>query len=192
MDAIILVLTGAVIVLAIMFAKRQFMSFLAQKPEDYSDATDVFDIRTHLNGPMICEGLVYGPTGRVSSRFVGYFNAEWNRDEGVITEHFLYNDGTTQDRTWRLKVLPDRGIDARADDVIGGGYQSGPSVQLKYRIRLPKSSGGYVLDAVDWMYLTPSGAIVNRSQFRKFGIKVAELFATIRPVAVVEKYSAAA
>jgi len=38
-----------------------------------------------------------------------------------------------------------------------------------------------VLKTVDWMYLTPDGTIVNRSQFRKFGIKVAELVATLRP-----------
>jgi hypothetical protein len=32
------------------------------------------------------------------------------------------------------------------------------------------------------MYLTPGGVIVNRSQFRKFGIRVAELVATMRKV----------
>ena len=37
-----------------------------------------------------------------------------------------------------------------------------------------------MLDVVDWMYLTPNGTIINRSQFRKFGIKVAELFCTMR------------
>ena len=41
--------------------------------------------------------------------------------------------------------------------------------------------GSHVLKTVDWMYLTPDGTIVNRSQFRKFGIKVAELVATLRP-----------
>jgi hypothetical protein len=30
------------------------------------------------------------------------------------------------------------------------------------------------------MHLAPNGVIVNRSQFRKFGIKVAELVATMR------------
>ena len=39
-----------------------------------------------------------------------------------------------------------------------------------------------MLDAVDWMYVQPDGVILNRSQFRKFGIKVAELFCTIRPM----------
>jgi hypothetical protein len=31
------------------------------------------------------------------------------------------------------------------------------------------------------MYLMSNGSIMNRSQFRKFGIKVAELVATMRP-----------
>jgi len=54
-------------------------------------------------------------------------------------------------------------------------------VQLKYKIQLPESAGSHVLDTTDWMYLAPNGTIVNRSQFRKFGIKVAELVATMRP-----------
>ena len=34
------------------------------------------------------------------------------------------------------------------------------------------------------MYLMENGTIMNRSQFRKFGIKVAELVATMRRVPV--------
>ena len=63
---------------------------------------------------------------------------------------------------------------------------------LNYRIRLPESSGGHVLDAVDWMYLMENGTIINRSQFRKFGIKVAELVATIRPVEATDERQEAA
>jgi DNA/RNA endonuclease G (NUC1) len=52
---------------------------------------------------------------------------------------------------------------------------------LNYKIKLTEDAGGHVLNVTDWMYLAPNGAIVNRSQFRKFGIKVAELVATMRP-----------
>jgi hypothetical protein len=38
-----------------------------------------------------------------------------------------------------------------------------------------------VLDVTDWMYLMENGTIINRSQFRKWGVKVAELIATMRP-----------
>jgi hypothetical protein len=54
-------------------------------------------------------------------------------------------------------------------------------VQMRYKIRLPAEAGGHVLNVVDWMYLMPNGTIMNRSQFRKFGLKVAELIATMRP-----------
>jgi hypothetical protein len=45
---------------------------------------------------------------------------------------------------------------------------------------MAESAGGHVLDVTDWMYLMENGTIMNRSQFRKFGIKVAELVATMR------------
>jgi hypothetical protein len=63
----------------------------------------------------------------------------------------------------------------------GAGQQTGSALELKYRIKLPQASGGHELDAVDWMYLVENGTIMNRSQFRKYGIKVAELVATMRP-----------
>ena len=52
---------------------------------------------------------------------------------------------------------------------------------LKYTIELPGEAGGHRLDVTDWMYLTENGTIINRSEMRKFGFKVAELVATMRP-----------
>ena len=52
---------------------RGFASFAAQRPEDYARTEPVFDLRTHLNGPIRCEGVIYGPLGRVASRFTGDF-----------------------------------------------------------------------------------------------------------------------
>ena len=52
---------------------------------------------------------------------------------------------------------------------------------LRYRIVLPPEAGGYKLNTTDWMYLTADGAIMNKSEMRLFGVKVAELVATLRP-----------
>jgi hypothetical protein len=72
---------------------------------------------------------------------------------------------------------------ATADDVIGTaqGEQSGAVARITYRLRLPPEAGGHVLDVTDWLYLTENGTIMNRSEMRKFGFKVAELIATMRP-----------
>ena len=74
---------------------------------------------------------------------------------------------------------------AEADDVVGAGQGtvSGPTVQMLYNLRLPACGRrGMFVAVTDWMYLTENGTIINRSQFRKFGIKVAELVATMRRV----------
>ena len=183
MEALLFVALGIVLACAAFWSRARFADFLAQGPEDYTTG-DVFDVRKHLNGPMVCEGIIYGPTGRVSSRFVADFDIVWNGNVGVMNEHFRYDDGSTQDRAWHLTVGQEGRIRAKATDVVGEGegIQKGSAVQLKYQFRLPDDAGGHVLDTVDWMYLAPNGTIVNRSQFRKFGFKVAELVATMRPV----------
>ena len=182
MHPILLILIGVLLTLALLVAAARFRGFAAQKPADYAALGPRFDLREHLSGPILCEGVIYGPMGRISSRFVADMEARWDGNKGVMTEHFSYDSGVTQTREWRLTLGNDGQIRAEADDVEGAGegWVSGPTVLLRYRIRLPESSGGHVLDTTDWMYLVDNGTIINRSQFRKYGIKVAELVATMR------------
>jgi len=164
-------------------ARSKLASFAAQRPTDYAVAQgERLDLRAHLNGPMICDGVIFGPLGRVSSRFTADFNAEWTGSHGVMQEHFRYDSGATQSREWRLALGNDGQVTATAADVIGEGRgkQSGNALHLRDRLQRPADAGGHVLDVNDWMYLVPGGTLVNRSQFRKFGLKVAELVATIR------------
>ncbi|MEM8690586.1 MAG: DUF3833 family protein [Pseudomonadota bacterium] len=191
MDGILFAIFGAIIAFCLVWARSRYADFLAQDPEDYTG--EAFDLRTQLNGPILCEGVIYGPTGRVSSRFVADFDVTWEGNTGVMREHFKYDDGSTQDRAWNLTLGNDGQVKATAEDVVGTGEgrQAGGSLQLKYRIKLPESSGGHVLDTVDWMYLAPNGTIINRSQFRKYGLKVAELVATMRRVEEPELKEAA-
>ena len=184
MDSILYVLLGVLFAIGAVWARGRFASFLSQSPEDYaSGQSGQFDIRTHFNGPVKCEGAIFGPTGRVSSRFDADFDCHWEGNKCVMDEVFRYDDGTIQERAWHLELGNDGRIKATASDVEGDGtgVQMGDAVQLRYKLRLPEASGGHVLDVVDWMYLAPNGVIINRSQFRKFGIKVAELVATMRP-----------
>ena len=168
----------------ILIARSRLASFEAQRPSDYATGP-AFDIRERLNGPMECDGVIFGPTGRVSSRFVADFDVSWQGNVGTMSETFRYDSGSIQNRSWTLVVGADGTIRAEAADVVGTGtgQQQGSSVCLKYRIRLTPEAGGHVLTTTDWMYLLPNGHIANRSQFRKYGIKVAELVATMRPKA---------
>ena len=86
-------LVAAVVAVFIFILGRLFW-FKAQRADDYAHSPVQFDLRRHLNGPIDCEGIIYGPTGRVSSRFVGRFYASWQGNSGRMTERFEYDSGT--------------------------------------------------------------------------------------------------
>ncbi|ARE40455.1 Putative lipoprotein precursor [Rhodovulum sp. P5] len=183
MTGLAIFVLGLLVAFAAVALKDRYLGFKAQGPGDYANAGPDIDLRRHLNGPILCEGVIYGPTGRVTSRFVADFDATWEGDKGQMTEEFTYDSGATQSRIWTFSLGNDGTIRADAPDLVGSGHgmQMGSAIHLRYRIRLPADSGGHVLDVTDWMYLMENGAIMNRSQFSKFGIKVAELVATMRP-----------
>ena len=167
-----------------LWAAGRSMGFMSQKPSHYAGQEPAIDLRRHLSGPILCEGVIYGPLGRVTSRFVAEMEGRWEGNRGILDERFRYDSGTRQHRRWRLTLSNDGSIRAEAADIVGHGTgrQEGSAAQLTYTIRLPDSAGGWSLDVTDWMYLTENGTVMNRSQFRKFGIKVAELVATMRRV----------
>jgi Protein of unknown function (DUF3833) len=182
MHALIWMAIGGALVWLLLLARTHVASFRAQPAAQYAGLTPVFDPAVHLCGPILCEGVIFGPTGRVSSRFVADMLGSWNGPAGILAETFRYDSGAVQHRQWTLTVHAKGRIEATAPDVIGiaTGKVSGSGIMMRYRIKLPPESGGHVLNAVDWMYLVENGTILNRSQFFKFGILVAELVATLR------------
>lgn len=174
----------ACILLAALGMQRWFASFMAQAPADYAETDPRFDPRVHLGGEMISEGVIYGPMGRVASRFVADMAGVWTNSGGVLREVFTFADSETEMvREWTITDTGDNTFIATAPDIIGEaqGHYEGSALQMKYRLRLSESAGGHVLSVTDWLYLAPNGSIINKSEMRKFGIKVAELVATIRP-----------
>lgn len=171
------------ILLAALFARSRFLSFRAQSPSDYAETGPAFSLQRHLRGEILSEGLIYGPNGRMANSFVARMVGEWDGDTGTLSEEFTYSNGTRQSRKWFLKIGPGNRFTATADDIVGEaqGIVSGATIRMDYRIRLPKSAGGHILTATDWLYLTENGVIMNKSEMRKFGVKVAELIATMRP-----------
>ena len=182
-EPLLLILVGALLCAAGMLVHRHLASFRAQTPQDYDGLGPEFDMRRHLSGPILCEGVIFGPTGRVTSRFVAEMQGTWTGNRGVLAETFRYDSGAVQRREWRVALSGDGTFTAEADDIVGQGMgrHVGPALNITYSIRLPEDAGGHVLQTTDWMYLVQNGTIMNRSQFRKHGIVVAELMATLRP-----------
>jgi hypothetical protein len=176
-----LALALACLALLLVLVQRVFLGFMAQAPADYAGTGPAFDLPRTLDGPLVASGVIYGPTGRVATRFTADMQGTWDAEGGTLAESFRFDGGRTLTRAWR--IVPDAGgrFTATADDVVGTGTGevSGATAVLRYRLRLPESSRE--VDVTDWLYLGPDGVIANRAQFRRFGILLGEIVGTIRP-----------
>lgn len=178
-----LLLAFLIVLLLGLYAQRFFIGFGAQRSADYADTAPAFDMKIHLGGEMISEGVLFGPSGKVATRFVATMSGKWVGDTAVLAEEFRYSSGGSLSRAWNITLGQGGVFTATASDIIGlaEGQVSGSTVRMTYRLRLAEDAGGHVLDVVDWLYLVEDGTILNKSEMRKFGVKVAELIATIRP-----------
>lgn len=178
-----LIVAALFLIVLALFTKNALFSFRAQNPKDYDATGPSFSLKQHLSGEILSEGLIYGPTGRMTNSFVAKMVGEWDGDTGTLSEEFTYSNGTSQSRKWLLTIIDSESFTATAADIVGEahGTISGSTIKMTYKIVLPKDAGGYTLNAIDWLYLTENGVIMNKSEMRMFGIKVAELIATMRP-----------
>lgn len=182
MDLVWGILAGLVLAIVGWLIASRFIGFAAQQQADYNDRRPL-DPKRALAGKLAVDGVLFGPLGRVVSRFTAEMNCVWDGDELTINEQFIYDSGRTQDRSWVMTLGPNNTLSGGASDIFDAhGEVAGDALSLRYRLKLPDEAGGYVLSVKDWMYALDNGTLVNRSQMRKFGIKVVELVATIRPV----------
>jgi len=185
MAAVGYIIAGFALCLALVLAKDHFWSFRAQTLSDYAGEAPEFDVRTSLSGVFLADGVIYDYSGRVNARFGAKITGKFNEAGGVMDEEFFYlGKKEPQRRQWRITFTGPKTFTAEADDVVGTalGKASGNALRFTYRLRLSEGLGGHVLDVVDWLYLTESGTIVNRSDMRKFGVRAAELVAVFRRV----------
>ena len=87
MSFVTYILLGAALMATAVFFKERYVSFWAQKSDDYADGP-IFDIRERFNGPILCEGVIYGPTGKVSTRIVAKYEGSSKGNEGRKQEVF--------------------------------------------------------------------------------------------------------
>jgi hypothetical protein len=149
----------------------------APTPADYASQTPKLDLRQYFNGPLIAHGLFTDRAGKVQRRFTVRLMGRWQGDEGVLEEDFLYSDGKTERRVWRLRHLGEGRYSGRADDVVGEarGEAAGNALRWSYTLRLPVDGKVYEVDFDDWMYLMDDKLMLNKAQMSKFGLRLGEV-----------------
>jgi hypothetical protein len=144
---------------------------------DHANDKPVLDLRQYFNGTLDAYGVFTDRSGKVVRRFTVVMRCSWNGEEGVLDEDFVYADGTTQKRIWRLKHLGNGRYEGRADDVVGvaQGQPAGNAFRWGYTLALPVDGKVWEVQFDDWMYLMDERVMLNKAAMSKFGIHLGEV-----------------
>lgn len=150
--------------------------------EDYRSMQPALDLQEYFDGNITAWGQFQDRSGMVIKRFRVDMTGTWVGNEGTLDERFTYDDGSTQQRIWKIKKHDNGRYTGRADDVIGEaeGMAAGPALQWSYTLALPVDGKIYNVRFNDWMYLHDKHTMMNRAVMSKFGVKLGEITLTFR------------
>jgi hypothetical protein len=147
--------------------------------EDYAAERPALVLSEYFNGSLTAHGLFSDRSGQVVRRFTVKLVGRWTGREGVLEEDFVYSDGRTERRVWRLSDLGDGRYVGRADDVVGEaqGRAAGNALRWQYTLRLPVDGRVWDVQFDDWMYLmdVERKVMLNRAVMSKFGVRLGEV-----------------
>ena len=116
-------------------------------------------------------------SGKVVKRFTVRMTGSWKGDEGTLDEHFVYSDGSTQQRVWHLRHLGDGRYSGRVDDVVGEaqGLSAGNAIHWSYVLALPVNGRVWNVSMDDWMFLIDGRTLLNRTAMSKLGLHLGDV-----------------
>ncbi|MEM6782072.1 MAG: DUF3833 domain-containing protein [Pseudomonadota bacterium] len=143
----------------------------------YKDAEPKLVLEDFFDGTIKGWGMIQDSSGKVTRRFDVEIIASWDGDNGILDETFVFYDGETDKRIWKVKKIDDRNYVGTAGDIIGEatGEQEGNALRWAYQMDLTVDGRTFRMTFDDWMYLMNDGVLINRSYIKKFGITFAEL-----------------
>lgn len=160
------------------------VSCSAPNVEHYSKTTPNFDFKTFFSGKLKAYGVVQDFKGELTRKLVVDMNATWEGNQGVIEEDFVYDDGETQKRIWKITLNDDNTLTGTAADVLGvaQGKSDGSVFHWNYNVELPYDGSTLEVNFDDWMYLVTQSRLINRTSIVKFGVEVGEVTLVIEKI----------
>jgi hypothetical protein len=144
------------------------------KPDDFAQQEPRLDLFDYFNGHTQAWGLFEDRFGKVRRQFQVDIQGSVKDGELTLVEDFVYNDGETEQRIWRIRDKGKQRYSGRAADVIGQaeGVASGNALNWRYEMDLKVGDGRIRVSFDDWMFLQPGNVLINRAKVNKFGLEI--------------------
>ena len=147
------------------------------KPEDYKNTKPIIKIEEYFKGNVKAWGMLQGRSGEVKRQFVADMKGEFDGQNLILDETFIWNDGEKQERRWTIKKVGDNRYEGTAPDVVGiaKGISFGSAFKFEYKLLVPYKDKKIKIRFDDWIFKQDEKIAINKATLTKFGIKVGEL-----------------
>ncbi len=145
--------------------------------EDFAGQEPELELERFLEGRLTAHGIFQDRFGDVRRSFVVDVLGEWDGETLTLTEDFVYEDGTTERRVWRLTQTSDESWTGTAEGVVGEatGEESGNAFNWRYTIDLQTPDGELRASFDDWLWQLDDQVMVNRASVTKWGFEIGTL-----------------
>ena len=152
-------------------------------PEHFAGAKPTFDPMAYFTGHTHSWGVFENRAGNPSKRFTTDCTGRMEGDTLVLDQTFVYEDGSRQQRHWRIRRIDAHRYAAVANDVVGTGTGEayGNAFHWEYTVALKPGNPLLAVRLKQWMYLQPDRrTLLNRGSVNKFGVEVAQIAESFR------------
>ena len=147
------------------------------KPEDYKNTKPIIKIEEYFQGNVKAWGMLQGRSGEVKRQFVADMKGEFDGQNLILDEIFIWNDGEKQERRWTIKKVGDNRYEGTAPDVVGIAkwVSFGSAFKFEYKLLVPYKDKKIKIRFDDWIFKQDDKTAINKAILTKFGFKVGEL-----------------
>ncbi len=149
----------------------------SMKLEQFRGTEPAFDLTDYFEGKTWAHGIFESRGGEIKRQFRVEIDGYWEDEEFVLDEDFVYDDGETDERTWRITPTGEGRYVGRAGDIVGTaeGHEVGQALNWRYVLRLPYGDSTIDVTFDDWMIRRSENVVINRATVTKFGFRVGEV-----------------
>ena len=153
------------------------------KIEQFEGRTPRLRLEDYFSQEIMAWGLFEDIFGTLRRQFKVAIHGDFNGQVLTLDEHFIYDDGETDFRHWKIYPKADGYYTGEAEDVIGEafGRVSGNAFHWQYAMRLKVGKGHLKVKFDDWMFLQSDKVLINRAKVKRWGIPLGTVTLVFKP-----------
>jgi hypothetical protein len=147
------------------------------KLEDFEGQEPTFKLEEYFLGPTKAWGWFEDRFGKIQRRFVVDMTGTVEDGVLILDEDFVYDDGETENRVWRIRILGDGRYSGATEGVVGTaeGQVVGPALNWTYDFDLKVGERTWQVHFDDWLIQQDEQVVINKAIVSKFGFTLGEV-----------------